>query len=104
VQFYSFYASISELQRNTTNLLYYYLKQEKKDMEILSEAVSEKAVDCTVLERHGSEHFQVGVSEMNGWRPSMEDAHVIHLQNDGGYFGILDGHGGVFGLVCEKFS
>ena len=63
-------------------------------MEILSEAVSEKAVDCTVLERHGSEHFQVGVSEMNGWRPSMEDAHVIHLQNDGGYFGILDGHGG----------
>ena len=63
-------------------------------MEILSEAVSEKAVDCTVLERHGSEHFQVGVSEMNGWRTSMEDAHVIHLQNDGGYFGILDGHGG----------
>ena len=53
-----------------------------------------KAVDCTVLERHGSEKFQVGVAEMNGWRGSMEDAHVIHLQNDGGYFGILDGHGG----------
>ena len=53
-----------------------------------------RAVDCTVLERHGSTQFRVGVAEMNGWRGSMEDAHVIHLQNDGGYFGILDGHGG----------
>jgi serine/threonine protein phosphatase PrpC len=53
-----------------------------------------KAVDCTVMERHGSKQFQVGVAEMNGWRGSMEDAHVIHLEDKGGYFGILDGHGG----------
>ena len=53
-----------------------------------------KPISCTVLERHGDKHFRVGVAEMNGWRNSMEDAHVIHMTNGEGYFGILDGHGG----------
>ena len=62
-----------------------------------------KPVQCTVLERHASTKFRVGVAEMNGWRGSMEDAHVIHMQEDGGYFGILDGHGGTqCSIWCAK--
>lgn len=53
-----------------------------------------KPVCCTILERHGSTDFRVGLAEMNGWRNSMEDAHVVHLGKGDGYFGILDGHGG----------
>eukprot|EP00966_Prymnesium_polylepis_P103368 2393609-Prymnesium_polylepis.1 len=53
-----------------------------------------KPVCSTVLERHGSKSFRVGLAEMNGWRASMEDVHVIHLADGEGYFGILDGHGG----------
>ena len=54
-----------------------------------------KPVLCTVLERHGSKYFKVGLAEMNGWRNNMEDAHVVHVNEPGeGYFGILDGHGG----------
>jgi protein phosphatase len=47
-----------------------------------------------VLERHGSKDFCVGLAEMNGWRNSMEDAHIVHLRDGEAYFGILDGHGG----------
>ena len=53
-----------------------------------------KPVTCTVLERHTSKSFRVGLAEMNGWRGSMEDAHVVHLRDNEAYFGILDGHGG----------
>ena len=53
-----------------------------------------KPVCSTVLERHDSEDFRVGLAELNGWRGSMEDAHVVHLSNGEGFFGILDGHGG----------
>ena len=53
-----------------------------------------KPICCTVLERHGSKEFRVGLAEMNGWRNSMEDAHVVHMAGGEGYFGILDGHGG----------
>jgi len=53
-----------------------------------------KPVTCTVLERHGTKHFRVGLAEMNGWRGSMEDAHVVHFGAGEAYFGILDGHGG----------
>ncbi|CAE7264141.1 unnamed protein product, partial [Symbiodinium sp. CCMP2456] len=38
--------------------------------------------------------FRVGVAEMKGWRPSMEDAHVIYAQDTWGFFGVFDGHGG----------
>jgi len=53
-----------------------------------------KPVCSTVLERQASKDFKVGLAEMNGWRSSMEDAHVVHLGDGEGYFGILDGHGG----------
>jgi serine/threonine protein phosphatase PrpC len=53
-----------------------------------------KPVDSTVIERHSSSNFRVGVAEVNGWRNSMEDAHVIHMNEDSGFFGVFDGHGG----------
>ena len=54
-----------------------------------------KPVDVSVQERHVSKNFRVGLAEVNGWRTSMEDAHVVHFSKTGeGYFGILDGHGG----------
>ena len=37
--------------------------------------------------------FRVGFAEMNGWRRSMEDAHVIYAQDTWGFFGVFDGHG-----------
>jgi protein phosphatase len=53
-----------------------------------------KPVLATNIERHGSENFRVAIAEINGWRNSMEDAHVIVMRKDWGYFGVLDGHGG----------
>ena len=38
--------------------------------------------------------FPVGFAEMNGWRPSMENAHVIYAQDTWGFFGVFGGHGG----------
>ena len=38
--------------------------------------------------------FRVGFADVNGWRPSMEDAHVIYAQDTWGFFGVFDGHGG----------
>jgi len=37
---------------------------------------------------------------MNGWRNSMEDAHIIHLREGWGFFGVFDGHGGE---QCSKW-
>jgi len=59
-----------------------------------------KAVECTVVERQSSAGFRVGVAEMNGWRNNMEDAHVIHIERNWGFFGVYDGHGGD---ACSKF-
>jgi len=59
-----------------------------------------KPVESTVVERHGTKEFLVGVAEMNGWRANMEDAHVIHMKEDWGFFGVFDGHGGD---KCSKF-
>lgn len=53
-----------------------------------------RAVDTTVVERHESKGWRIGVSEMNGWRMNMEDAHLVHTCEDWGFFGIFDGHGG----------
>jgi len=49
---------------------------------------------ATNIERHGTNNFTIAVAEVNGWRNSMEDAHVIVMEDDWGYFGVLDGHGG----------
>lgn len=53
-----------------------------------------KAVESTVVERHETQAFKVGVAEMNGFRASMEDAHIIHMKETWGFFGVFDGHGG----------
>jgi len=58
------------------------------------------AVECTVVERNGGESFHIGAAEINGWRPSMEDAHIVHMKEDWGFFGVFDGHGGG---ACSKF-
>lgn len=37
---------------------------------------------------------------MNGWRPAMEDAHVVVTRDSWGFFGVFDGHGG---SQCSAF-
>ncbi|CAJ1347430.1 unnamed protein product [Effrenium voratum] len=59
-----------------------------------------KPVESTVVERQGSDDFYVAVAEMNGWRNSMEDAHLILLRETYGVFGVFDGHGGG---ACSEF-
>jgi len=59
-----------------------------------------KAVESIVLERHGGPNFRVGLAEMNGWRPAMEDSHVIVARDSWGFFGVFDGHGG---SQCSAF-
>ena len=49
------------------------------------------AVLSTIVERDGNETFRVAMAEVNGWRNSMEDAHVIHMRKNEGFFGVLDG-------------
>lgn len=56
--------------------------------------ILEKPVETTVVERHGSPAFHVGIAEMNGYRSNMEDAHIIYMKEDWGFFGVFDGHGG----------
>lgn len=53
-----------------------------------------KPVTSMPVIRRGGQDFRVGLAEMNGWRPQMEDSHVIHMGDSWGFFGVLDGHGG----------
>lgn len=59
----------------------------------LSQPVTEKVTD-----KGENDAFSYGVSTMQGWRTSMEDAHVIKLNLDSkdtaAFFGVYDGHGG----------
>lgn len=60
--------------------------------QTLSEPVTTKTSDAGSDER-----FMYGVSEMQGWRISMEDAHttVLKLDDSGNaFFAVFDGHGG----------
>jgi len=59
-----------------------------------------KAVTSIALERRAGSLFRVGVAEMNGWRPTMEDAHVCIMHDSWGFFGVFDGHGG---QQCSSF-
>lgn len=59
-----------------------------------------KPVESAVIERHVGKGFRVGLTEMNGWRNSMEDAHLIHIADDWAMFGVFDGHGGA---QCSEF-
>ncbi|EAN99708.1 phosphatase 2C, putative [Trypanosoma cruzi] len=51
-----------------------------------------KPVMTQLRERHGNEIFRCGSSCVNGFRESMEDAHIIYLQPGWGFFGVFDGH------------
>jgi len=53
-----------------------------------------KPVLSCILERKSLHGFNVGVAEINGWRQSMEDAHIMFTRQDSAFFGIFDGHGG----------
>jgi serine/threonine protein phosphatase PrpC len=59
-----------------------------------------KPVESIVVKNHDDKLFRVGLAEMNGWRPAMEDSHVIHTKDSGGLFGVFDGHGG---SQCSSF-
>lgn len=52
------------------------------------------AVSTIVVRRENGVLFQVGLAEMNGWRSKMEDAHLVHIKDSWGFFGVFDGHGG----------
>ncbi|CCW62819.1 unnamed protein product [Phytomonas sp. EM1] len=41
-----------------------------------------------------NETLSFGSSCMQGWRRTMEDAHTLILLEEGGFFGVYDGHGG----------
>nr|CCD16615.1 unnamed protein product [Trypanosoma congolense IL3000] len=51
-----------------------------------------KPVMTHLRERYGNEIFRCGSSCVNGYRESMEDAHLVYLQNTWGFFGVFDGH------------
>ncbi|KAB5588992.1 Protein phosphatase [Ceratobasidium theobromae] len=61
--------------------------------QTLSEPVTTKNSDSG-----GDERYMYGVSEMQGWRISMEDAHATVLKLDphsgNAFFAVFDGHGG----------
>lgn len=59
-----------------------------------------KPVETAVLERKGTKQFRCGVAELNGFRNNMEDAHLIHMRETWGFFGVFDGHGGE---ACSKY-
>lgn len=45
-------------------------------------------------ESGSNDEIEFGLSCMQGWRRSMEDAHTTILNKDGGFFAVFDGHGG----------
>lgn len=58
----------------------------------LSEPLTEK-----ISQDESHDHIAWGVSGMQGWRMSMEDAHCCHADiddNQNSLFGVFDGHGG----------
>eukprot|EP01006_Ploeotia_vitrea_P017222 TRINITY_DN48299_c0_g1_i1.p1 TRINITY_DN48299_c0_g1~~TRINITY_DN48299_c0_g1_i1.p1 ORF type:complete len:868 (+),score=131.17 TRINITY_DN48299_c0_g1_i1:54-2606(+) len=57
-------------------------------------------VTCKLVERNGNKHFRCAAVAMTGFRERMEDAHVMHCDNDWGFFGVFDGHAGAH---CSAF-
>ncbi|KAI8601573.1 phosphatase 2C-like domain-containing protein [Dissophora ornata] len=61
-----------------------------------------QALSAPVTDKHSSvglnERFAYGASAMQGWRPTMEDAHTTLLDVEGtkgaAFFAVYDGHGG----------
>ncbi|KAM0837172.1 hypothetical protein ACQ4PT_061838 [Festuca glaucescens] len=53
-----------------------------------------------------NDKLKFGLSSMQGWRASMEDAHsaLLDLDNETAFFGVFDGHGGrVVAKFCAKY-
>ncbi|KAF5932482.1 hypothetical protein HYC85_028653 [Camellia sinensis] len=53
-----------------------------------------------------NDKLRYGLSSMQGWRSTMEDAHAAHLDLDTStsFFGVYDGHGGkVVSKFCAKY-
>uniref|UniRef100_A0A0E0LE43 protein-serine/threonine phosphatase n=1 Tax=Oryza punctata TaxID=4537 RepID=A0A0E0LE43_ORYPU len=53
-----------------------------------------------------NDKLKFGLSSMQGWRATMEDAHsaLLDLDNDTSFFGVFDGHGGrVVAKFCAKY-
>ncbi|WVZ79166.1 hypothetical protein U9M48_026777, partial [Paspalum notatum var. saurae] len=53
-----------------------------------------------------NDKLKFGLSSMQGWRATMEDAHsaLLDLDNDTAFFGVFDGHGGkVVAKFCAKY-
>ncbi|XP_058785971.1 probable protein phosphatase 2C 60 isoform X1 [Vicia villosa] len=53
-----------------------------------------------------SDNLRYGLSSMQGWRATMEDAHAAYtdLDESTSFFGVYDGHGGkVVAKFCAKF-
>ncbi|CCW63416.1 unnamed protein product [Phytomonas sp. EM1] len=51
-----------------------------------------KPVLTRIQERYGNDVFRCGSCCVNGYRESMEDAHLVYLQPNWGFFGVFDGH------------
>jgi protein phosphatase len=51
-----------------------------------------KPILSKVVERVGSNHVNSAISSINGYRNSMEDAHVMYIGPDRMVFGVFDGH------------
>lgn len=68
--------------------------------QTLSEPVTEKETDF-----EENDFIYYGVSSMQGWRISMEDAHAAELGFAGddlsAFFGVYDGHGGTYQNVLQ---
>ncbi|CAD6341374.1 unnamed protein product [Miscanthus lutarioriparius] len=54
-----------------------------------------------VSEDGENDKLKFGLSSMQGWRATMEDAHsaLLDLDNDTAFFGVFYGHGGKFSIV-----
>ncbi|WVZ77642.1 hypothetical protein U9M48_025487 [Paspalum notatum var. saurae] len=53
-----------------------------------------------------NDRLKFGLSSMQGWRASMEDAHsaLLDLDSETAFFGVFDGHGGrVVAKFCAKY-
>lgn len=59
-----------------------------------------------VSEDGENDRLRYGLSSMQGWRSTMEDAHAVypHLDTSTSFFGVYDGHGGdEVSKFCAKF-
>ncbi|GAV84284.1 PP2C domain-containing protein [Cephalotus follicularis] len=82
--------------------LYYIISPQKIGMGIyLSSPKTEK-----FSEDDENNKLRYGLSSMQGWRATMEDAHAAHPDLDAStsFFGVYDGHGGkVVAKFCAKY-